>query len=428
MGPYKTIQAAFNALLKGFKKQTKRDPNPIEEEMIMEEAKKKITAQGENISTLDTGVMTQAPGTKKPIDIPVKKTEPDLDRPFVTEEEMSAFTLDDNARKLNRAKGMIDELGAKNTRQKLFVADLVEDVGQGIYENVDMGAVVRSSMFDDLIEQGINEDVLMKVMYSGTKSDDFATTMAKIKSNAQDEGIDINDTIDFYERSFFQVNRPNKADGGIMRTSFGLGTPKKLFKLFQNLKKSKKLNDDEYADFLDEIGGADQLEAFNFDGTVGDAQRIIKEQKQYMKDMELQYKKGNLNPEPGDKSPARKKFLEQKLEEMEMSGDKKLMTVDEIEELSSFDLGTEMDVAKTLAPKMVERLQLKKKYPGITDDLLDKILIDDNMQRKAEVLATIDEAFKMMEKGKGADEILDTMKNVTRTKQASGGLPNILGV
>jgi predicted DNA-binding protein YlxM (UPF0122 family) len=428
MGPYKTIQAAFNALLKGFKKQTKRDPNPIEEEMIMEEAKKKITAQGENISTLDTGIMTQASGTKKPIDIPVKKTEPDLDRPFVTEEEMSAFTLDDNAKKLNRAKGMIDELGAKNTRQKLFVADLVEDVGQGIYENVDMGAVVRSSMFDDLIEQGINEDVLMKVMYSGTKSDDFATTMAKIKSNAQDEGIDINDTVDFYERSFFQVNRPNKADGGIMRTGFGLGTPKKLFKLFQNLKKSKKLNDDEYADFLDEIGGADQLEAYEFDGTVGDAQRIIKEQKQYMKDMELQYKKGNLDPEPGDKSPARKKFLEKKLEEMEMSGDKKIMTVDEIEELSSFDLGSEMDVAKTLAPKMVERLQLKKKYPGITDDLLDKILIDDNMQRKAEVLATIDEAFKMMEKGKGTDEILDTMKNVTRTKQASGGLPNILGV
>jgi hypothetical protein len=133
------------------------------------------------------------------------------------------------------------------------------------------------------------------------------------------------------------------------------------------------------------------------------------------------YKKGNLDPVAGDKSPARKKFLEKKLEEMEASGDKRLMTVDEIEELSSFDLGSEMDVAKSLAPKMVERLELKQKYPGITDDLLDKILIDDNMQRKAEVLATIDEAFKMMEKGKGADEIVETFKNVTRTKQADGG-------
>lgn len=193
----------------------------------------------------------------------------------------------------------------------------------------------------------------------------------------------------------------------------------------ERFKNKRMLDDDEYQDFLDEVGGADQLEAYNFDGTVGDAKRIIKEQKQYMDDMELEYKKGNLDPEPGDKSPARKRFLEKKLEEMEASGDKRLMTIDEIEELSSFDSDSQMDVVKSLAPKFVERLQLKQKYPGITDDLLDKILIDDNMQRKAEVLATIDEAFKMMEKGKGTDEILDTMKNVTRTKQADGGITRI---
>ena len=243
---YKTIDEAYNALLRGFKSITKREPNAVENQMIREEAKNKIQAQGDNISILDDykdqGIMSQAPGIKKPIDeledytisdedvvqnlvdqkfgkgyfdtVDDIPTKPDLDRPFVTEEEMSAFTLEDNARKLNIAKGMIDELGAKTAKQKLFVADLVEDVGQGIYENVDMGAVVRSSMFDDLIEQGIDEDVLTKVMYSGTKSDDFATTMAKIKSNAQDEDIDINDTIDFYERSFNQVNRTKKAMGG----------------------------------------------------------------------------------------------------------------------------------------------------------------------------------------------------------------------
>jgi hypothetical protein len=77
------------------------------------------------------------------------------------------------------------------------------------------------------------------------------------------------------------------------------------------------------------------------------------------------------------------------------------------------------------ASKLAERFRLKRKYPGITDDLLDKILIDDNMQRKAEVLATMDEVFRMLEKGKGTDEILDTMKNVTRTKQADGGITRI---
>jgi len=87
----------------------------------------------------------------------------------------------------------------------------------------------------------------------------------------------------------------------------------------------------------------------------------------------------------------------------------------------------EKATVKKLAPQMVERLELKAKYPGITDDLLDKILADDNPQRKAEVLATIDEAFRMMEKGKGTEEIIETFKNTTRTKQASGGLAALLG-
>jgi len=256
---YKSIDEAYGALLKGFRSIKNREPNAVENQMIREEAKNKIQAQGDNISILDDykdqGIMSQAPGTKKPIDeledytisdedvvqnlvdqkfgkgyfdnVDDLPTKPDLDRPFVTEEEMSAFTLEDNARKLNKAKGMIDELGAKTARQKLFVADLVEDVGQGIFDNVDMGAVVRSSMYDDLIEQGIDEDVLTKIMYSGTRSDDFGTTMSKIKSNAQDEDIDINDTIDFYERSFNQVNRTKKAIGGRMGFADGPDDPKK---------------------------------------------------------------------------------------------------------------------------------------------------------------------------------------------------------
>ena len=68
-----------------------------------------------------------------------------------------------------------------------------------------------------------------------------------------------------------------------------------------------------------------------------------------------------------------------------------------------------------------ERRVLQDKYPGITDDLLNKILIDDNPQRKAEVLATIDEAFRMMEKGKGHKEIIQIFKSTPRTKQAEGG-------
>ena len=85
-------------------------------------------------------------------------------------------------------------------------------------------------MFDDLIEQGIDDDLLTNIMYSGTKSDDFATTLAKIKSNARDEGVDIDETVDFYERVFDEVARVKKAMGGRIGYAEGNDDPKKLIK------------------------------------------------------------------------------------------------------------------------------------------------------------------------------------------------------
>ena len=70
-----------------------------------------------------------------------------------------------------------------------------------------------------------------------------------------------------------------------------------------------------------------------------------------------------------------------------------------------------------------ERTMLKQKYPGLTDDLLEKILIDDNPQRKAEVLATMDEFLKLKEVGKSEEEafkiVVDSFQKPT--KHAEGG-------
>ena len=188
---------------------------------------------------------------------------------------------------------------------------------------------------------------------------------------------------------------------------------------------------DYYADILNDsentfVTGNETIEELEF---------ILKEHNSEMEYMYNQFKMGKLDPVAGDKSPARKRFLEKKLEVMEESGDKRLMTRDEIEELSTFDLGTQMDQMKDIDisqgmidldemnfTKNGEAAQIKLKYPGISDDLIKKILIDDNPQRKAEVLATLDEAFKMMNKGKGNDEIIEIFKNTKRTKQADGGI------
>ena len=74
-----------------------------------------------------------------------------------------------------------------------------------------------------------------------------------------------------------------------------------------------------------------------------------------------------------------------------------------------------------LGKKLIQ--QIIKKYKGkIDDDLLNKMLIDDDPQRLAEVMATIDEALIMQNKGMGPEEIIGTIKSsLDRKKQADGG-------
>ena len=137
------------------------------------------------------------------------------------------------------------------------------------------------------------------------------------------------------------------------------------------------------------------------DGTVEEAEKALKDRKEYIADMKKEYDAA---------SPA---------ERAEVIGTKKVNEKFNVDDMSVEDSLTTLEGLG--ATKMAERFRLKQKYPGITDDLVDKILIDDNPQRKAELLGTLDEAFRMLEKGKGEDEIIEIFKNTTRTKNAKGG-------
>jgi len=141
------------------------------------------------------------------------------------------------------------------------------------------------------------------------------------------------------------------------------------------IKNKRQLTEDEYQDFLDEIGGADQLEAYNFDGTVGDAKRILKEQKDYMSQMEMEFRKGKLDPEPGSRTPQRKRFLQKKLEEAEASGDARLLSREEREELFDLDDIPEYATGGRAGFKSGSYLfqgakKLGKKYKGSTLEAL----------------------------------------------------------
>jgi hypothetical protein len=244
----------------------------------------------------------------------------------------------------------------------------------------------------------------------------------------------------------------SKFGDDVIKSGDEIESQSKSFDDFQtrNPDPNRQMTPDELEDFEMEIG-PDQLEGYGFDGTIGDAQRILKEDKAYETEMYQQYKMGKLDPEAGDKSPARKRFLEQKLADMEASGDSRLMTRDEIEELSTFDLGTQMDqmkeieinkikqgdvnkeikrgVAEILSDtspaalqKSIEIDNLMLKYPGMDRPLAEQIVTEINPRKKADIIAMVEQTIEMGNKGMSGDDIIQTFKNTPRTKQASGGI------
>ncbi len=86
------------------------------------------------------------------------------------------------------------------------------------------------------------------------------------------------------------------------------------------------------------------------------------------------------------------------------------------------------DTLKIIESQKSEATKLREKYPGISEALLNKLVKDNNPQRKAEVLAALDEVLTMMDKGMDEKEIMNVLKNTTRTKNEDGGLNYLLGM
>ena len=223
----------------------------------------------------------------------------------------------------------------------------------------------------------------------------------------------------------------------------------------QQLNKKRQLTRDEIEDYEEQLGDS---ETWMSEGTVEEAEKALKRSKAEEAYYYRQYKAGKLDPEPGENSQSRMKFLRKKAEEAEMTGDRRLITPDEINELSDLestyledvdeaygiDTAIKKEMKKAMEEgtkktnrmtelgldpssskdydKFLEMESIKQKYGNLIDDnLLQQILVDDNPQRKAEVLASIDEAIKMQQKGIAPEEIINIIKNTTRTKQAKGG-------
>ena len=105
---------------------------------------------------------------------------------------------------------------------------------------------------------------------------------------------------------------------------------------------------------------------------------------------------------------------------------KNLKDVDEAYGVSP-EMKKELDEMSKLTPKAAERFELRQKYPGIDENLLTRIIDDTDPTRKAKVLAELDQAMELMKRDISSEEVIDILKNQSRTKQAEGGLSYLMG-
>lgn len=195
--------------------------------------------------------------------------------------------------------------------------------------------------------------------------------------------------------------------GGITRASYAFGTGIKLIKIFGSAKKLKQAIKEAVEDLIpsgDKKVDADvaidnMLENANVDRDLVDQYDIVDAYGEAYD--EIIKASDNL---PG--------FTKKVFDDVDVELEKKFPGV--TKEIQS--------------SKANERLQLMKKYPGIDEGLLDNIINDPDPQHKAEVLATLDEAMTMGQKGMDTEKIIEVLKSTSRTKQASGGLSYLMGM
>ena len=239
----------------------------------------------------------------------------------------------------------------------------------------------------------------------------------------------------------------------------------------RNPNPSRELTDDEIADLAEEVG---ELDAYDFDGTVGSANRIRNEVKAYEADMLKQYEAaGGSKRAGGPKDPVAEAidnvspgFANDLKYDAQLVADdlaekrfgKEFYDLDQNQQMDLYDeayqaLSTQRsavlkkkrepipelikegvdDVMRDTSPAGLERSlevdDLMLKYPGINRDLAKQIANDPDPKRKADVISMIEQTFKMDEMGMSGDEIIDTFRKKTdRTKQANGGLSYLMGM
>jgi hypothetical protein len=314
----------------------------------------------------------------------------------------------------------------------------VKNVAEEMIELERMGRSLKS--MDEILEQSGLFDITRNPNARKGMSDE---QLEQIKKEVdQDKMI----------KDFDPTDREPNSMGGINRTNFAIGGTKVILAIINAIKKLKpmdamkemnevvakrgkykNLDDDEVKQIFDETNDhiferdvpADEF-AVNFDDDIDISQGMIDlDEMNFTKN--AQAAKKAIDNASIDTDLLKAKLMEPGSKPIKQ-GDP--ITSENFGESQFAPDTSDLEKAKKLAPKMVERFELKMKYPGIDEDFLTKIIDDPDPQRKAEVLAVLDQSMLLVKEGKSGDEVVDILKKETKGRKpnARGGLNYLMGM
>jgi hypothetical protein len=314
----------------------------------------------------------------------------------------------------------------------------VKNVAEEMIELERMGKSTKS--MDEILEQSGLFDITRNPNARKGMSDE---QLEQIKKEVdQDKMI----------KDFDPTDREPNSMGGINRTNFAIGGTKVILAIINAIKKLKpmdamkemnevvakrgkykNLDDDEVKQIFDETNDhiferdvpADEF-AVNFDDDIDISQGMIDlDEMNFTKN--AQAAKKAIDNASIDTDLLKAKLMEPGSKPIKQ-GDP--ITSENFGESQFAPDTSDLEKAKKLAPKMVERFELKMKYPGIDEDFLTKIIDDPDPQRKAEVLAVLDQSMLLVKEGKSGDEVVDILKKETKGRKpnARGGLNYLMGM
>jgi hypothetical protein len=280
-----------------------------------------------------------------------------------------------------------------------FGADALMDVKNVAEEMIELESMGKSTKsIDEILEQ--------TGMFNIKKNPDAPKGMSNEELEQIKKQVDQEKQL----KDFDPTDRTENSMGGIQRLQFKLGGTKKLLALIKEIKKLSPIE------------------------AMKEVNEVVAKRGKYenLSDTEVKTIFDETNDHIFERDVPADEFAVRFDEEVDI--EKGLNDLDEInvtkDAVGVKKMLDDVDEAYGMTPKMVERFQLKERFPGIPDDLLTRIIDDPDPQNKAEAISTLDQAMELTKQGKDTDEIISVLERIKKSRRdnSKGGLQYLMGM